>query len=141
MNETVESGATSVLDALTRAGLTDAATLVLIGSGARDTMNGRSDIDILVLHDDGRRIRLKRPGNVHLQQDSRSRFLRRLEDGDDYPGWALRFGTPIRDPDGLVGQARGRRAGQSSLAGLASESGPCKEAYENDLGTPCRLRM
>ena len=31
MNETVESGAKSVLDALTRAGLTDAATLVLVG--------------------------------------------------------------------------------------------------------------
>ena len=37
---------------------------------------------------------------MHLQQDSRSRFLKRLEGGDDYPGWALRFGTPLRDPDG-----------------------------------------
>ena len=37
---------------------------------------------------------------MHLQQDSRSRFLKRLEDGDDYPGWALRFGTPLRDPGG-----------------------------------------
>ena len=53
-----------------------------------------------VLHGDDRRIRLRRPGDVHLQQDSRSRFLQRLNDGDDYPGWALRFGTPLRDPGG-----------------------------------------
>ena len=100
MNGTVEVGVDSVLDALSQAGLTDAATVVLVGSGARGVRNWRSDIDVLVLHDDGHRIRLKRPGDIHLQQDSRSRFLKRLEDGDDYPSWALRFGRPIRDPDG-----------------------------------------
>ena len=87
-----------MLDALGQAGLADAATVVLVGSGARGALNWRSDIDVLVLHDD--RIRLKRPGDIHLQQDSRSRFIRRLENGDDYPGWALRFGMPMRDPDG-----------------------------------------
>ena len=100
MNTTVEIGAKSVLDALSNVGLSDMATVVLVGSGARDTMNGRSDIDILVLHDDGPQIRLDNPGDVHVQQDSRSRFLRRLENGDDYPGWALRFGVLIHDPDG-----------------------------------------
>ena len=100
MNETVVTGAKSVFDALALEGLADTATVVLIGSGARDTMNGRSDIDILVLDDVEHRIRLKSPGDVHLQQYSRSRFLSRLEGGDDYPGWALRFGIPMRDPDG-----------------------------------------
>ena len=100
MNGTVEIGVELLFDALTLEGLADTATVVLVGSGARDMMNGRSDIDILVLNDDDRRIRLKRSGDVHLQQDSRSRFLKRLEDGDDYPGWALRFGVPMRDPDG-----------------------------------------
>ena len=89
-----------VLDALADEGLADSATVVLVGSGARGVRNPRSDIDVLVLHGDDRRIRLKRPGDVHLQQDSRSRFLKRLKDGDDYPGWALRFGTPLRDPGG-----------------------------------------
>ncbi len=89
-----------VLDALAQAGPADEATVVLVGSCARSVTNHRSDMDILVLHDDGRRVQLKRPGDIHLQQDSRSRFLRRLEDGDDYPGWALRFGKPMRDPDG-----------------------------------------
>ena len=100
MNATIEIGAKSVLDALSSVGLSDVATVVLVGSGARDTMNGRSDIDILVLHDNGAQIRLDRPGDVHVQQDSRSRFLRRHEDGDDYPCWALRFGVLIHDPDG-----------------------------------------
>ena len=89
-----------VLEALPDEGLDDSATVVLVGSGARGVRNPRSDIDVLVLHGDDRRIRLKRPGDVHLQQDSRSRFLKRLKDGDDYPGWALRFGTPLRDPGG-----------------------------------------
>ncbi len=92
--------ANTVLDALRQAGLTDAATVVLVGSEARDARTWRSDVDVLVLHESGHRIRLKRPGDIHLQQDSRTRFLERLEEGDDYPSWALRFGRPIRDPDG-----------------------------------------
>ena len=100
MNKPVEHGTGSVLDALTEVGLADAATVILVGSGARDTMNARSDVDILVLHDGSHRIHLKSPGDVHVQQDNRSNFMKRLEDGDDYPGWALRFGIPIRDPDG-----------------------------------------
>ena len=100
MNKAVEFGTGSVLEALTELGLADTVTVILVGSGARETMNARSDIDILVLHDESHRIRLKSPGDVHVQQDSRSNFLKRLEGGDDYPGWALRFGIPIRDPDG-----------------------------------------
>ncbi len=100
MNDLVKNGAKLVFDALTLEGLAGTATVVLVGSGARNAMKVHSDVDILVLSDDHRRIRLNRPGDVHLQQDSRSMFLKRLEDGDDYPGWALRFGIPIRDPDG-----------------------------------------
>lgn len=100
MIETVEIRTKPVLDTLMREGLTDTATVVLVGSVARGAMNTRSDIDVLVLHADSRRLRLKRPGDIHLQQDSRSRFLRRLQNGDDYPAWALRFGTPMHDPDG-----------------------------------------
>lgn len=100
MIETVKTGLDSVMDALLQAGLTDAATVILVGSGARGARNWRSDIDVLVLHEDGHRIRLKRPGDIHLQQVSHTRFLERLEEGDDYPSWALRFGRPIRDPDG-----------------------------------------
>ena len=89
-----------MLDAITQLGLAETATVILVGSGARDTMNVRSDVDILVLHDESHWIHFKCPGDVHVQQDSRSNFLRRLEGGDDYPGWALRFGIPVSDPDG-----------------------------------------
>ena len=100
MNEPVERKVAPVVDALAMLGMLDSATIVLIGSSARGTMHVGSDVDILVVHEDDHRIRLERPGDIHLQQDSRSRFLKRLEDGDDYPGWALRYGIPVRDYDG-----------------------------------------
>lgn len=100
MNRTVETGTRRLFDVLNQDGLAETTTVVLIGSAARDVMNNRSDIDVLVLSDNNHRIRLKRSGDVHLQQDTRSNFLRRLHEGDDYPGWALRFGIPMRDPDG-----------------------------------------
>ena len=96
----LEAELNPMFDALADEGLAESTTVVLVGSGARGVRNPRSDIDVLVLYGDDRRIRLRRPGDVHLQQDSRSRFLNRLADGDDYPGWALRFGTPLRDPGG-----------------------------------------
>ena len=89
-----------VLDELASAGLGGGETVVLVGSYARGVTNQQSDVGVLVLHDGGHRIRLKRPGDIHLQQDSRSRFLKRLREGYDYPAWALRFGLPLRDPDG-----------------------------------------
>ena len=100
MNEVAERKTAPVLDALALLGKSDSATVVLVGSSARDTMHGRSDIDVLIIHEDDHRIRLDRPGYIHLQQQSRTRFLKRLENGDDYPAWALRFGIPVRDPCG-----------------------------------------
>ena len=100
MNDEAKLKAAPVLDALASSGMLDSATVILVGSSARGMMHERSDIDVLVIHDEDRRIRLDRPGDIHLQQDSRSRFLKRLEDGDDYPGWALRFGIPVLDSGG-----------------------------------------
>ena len=100
MNEAVRIGVNSVFDAISAKGGGATTTVVLVGSGARDATNGRSDLDILVVDRHDPDIRLQQPGNVHLQQFSRSDFLRRLNNGDDYPGWALRFGIPMRDPDG-----------------------------------------
>ena len=100
MNKEAKRKAAPVLDALASSRMLESATVVLIGSSARESTHERSDIDILVIHEDDCRIRLARPGDIHLQQDRRSRFLKRLEDGDDYPGWALRFGIPVHDPGG-----------------------------------------
>ena len=119
MNQIVEKCTASLFDALSEEGLADKATVVLVGSSARGVMNSRSDVDILVLKDEGRRLRIEHPGDIHLQQESRSGFLRRLQEGDDYPGWALRYGIPLRDPDGWWGHTDSRRAGKPALAGLA----------------------
>ena len=100
MNEAIEKKAAPVLEALALSGMSDSVTVVLVGSSARGTTHGRSDIDILVIYDGDCRIRLNRPGDIHLQQDTRLRFLTRLEEGDDYPAWALRFGIALRDPGG-----------------------------------------
>ena len=96
--------ATRVLQTLTKLGKTNTSTVILMGSCARGVMHDRSDIDILVIQSDEQgddcRIKLKRPGHIDLQQDTRTRFLERLNEGDDYPAWALRFGVPIMDPEG-----------------------------------------
>ena len=98
-----------VLDALADEGLDDSATVVLVGSGARGVRNPRSDIDVLVLHGDDRRIRLKRPGDVHLQQDSRSRFLKRLEGWRRLPGLGTALWNAFTRPRRLVDRTCGRR--------------------------------
>jgi hypothetical protein len=100
MNEIVKIGPNPILDSLTLDGLADTATVVLIGSAARGAMTGCSDIDILVVDDAEHGTRLESQCDIHFQHCTRSKFLSRLENGDDYPGWALRFGLPVRDPDG-----------------------------------------
>ena len=120
MNEVAERKTAPVLDALALLGKSDSATVVLVGSGARDTMHGRSDIDVLIIHEDDHRIRLDRPGYIHLQQQSRTRFLKRLENGDDYPGLGFAFWDTCPRPMWLVGRAGGRRTRLSPLARLAA---------------------
>lgn len=100
MNDTVRTCTRQLLKVLNEKGLQDSTTVVLVGSSARGVMNDRSDVDILILQNADRRLQIEHSGDMHLQQDTRSRFLKRLQDGDDYPGWALRFGEPISDPDG-----------------------------------------
>ena len=35
-----------------------------------------------------------------MHQETRRKFLERLAQNEDFPAWALRYGVPIRDPDG-----------------------------------------
>ena len=90
----------AIVSALLRAGLDPASTVVLVGSAARGARTFCSDVDVLILNEDGEHLTLARPGDTHLQQDSRAKFLQRLADGEDYPAWALRLGVPLRDADG-----------------------------------------
>ncbi len=89
-----------LLGQLGDAGLSERATVVLIGSAARGVETWRSDIDLLVVFSGDERLGLRPPIEVHLQQESRASFLQRLRKGDDYPVWALLYGKTLHDPDG-----------------------------------------
>ena len=76
------------------------AAVVLIGSAARDAATERSDVDFLVVRPEERVFRIKPSAALHVHQETRRRFLERLARNEDFPAWALRYGVPIRDPDG-----------------------------------------
>ena len=78
----------------------DGAAVVLIGSAARDVGTERSDVDFLVVRPEEGSFRIKPSADVNVHQETRRRFLERLARNEDFPAWALRYGVPIRDPDG-----------------------------------------
>ena len=89
-----------ILRELETAEMLDRASLVLIGSVAHGVETRRSDVDLLLTLADDVRLPVRPPVDLHLQQESRERFMERLRDADDYPIWALRYGRILHDPDG-----------------------------------------
>ena len=68
--------------------------LILIGSVARGRDTLRSDVDMLALVDN----RISKPVTddpIHLQILTRDNFARRLQNGDDFAHWAVRYGVPL----------------------------------------------
>lgn len=76
------------------------AAVILIGSAARGEGTERSDVDFLVVWPEERIVKVRPSVDSHVHQETRSRFLERLAQNEDFPAWALRYGVPIRDPDG-----------------------------------------
>lgn len=76
------------------------AAVVLIGSAARDMATERSDVDFLVVWPEECTFKIRPSADSHVHQETRRRFLERLAQNEDFPAWALRYGVPIRDPDG-----------------------------------------
>lgn len=85
------------LHALREAGLLGGSVVILIGSYAHGATTWRSDVDLLVLHRNARRPKLKVPFGVHLHLEDVDKFRRRLAQGDDYAISALRFGKLLHD--------------------------------------------
>lgn len=85
------------LNELRRRGRLSDATVILIGSVARNVATPESDIDVLVIAPE----RLSRwddsPPGLHLLLSTRSRFVERLGSGDDFPQWVARFGRVLSD--------------------------------------------
>ena len=71
-------------------------SVVLIGSAARGAETWRSDIDLLVLSEQPLMLPRDR-GRFHLHVSDEARILKRLEDGDDFPAWCVRYGIPVLD--------------------------------------------
>ncbi|MDP2920250.1 MAG: hypothetical protein Q8O43_08545 [Dehalococcoidia bacterium] len=73
--------------------------VILIGSLARNIPTWRSDVDFLVITP----ISIKRPRvpvDVHLHLTTRMEFLKKLEEGNDFEVWALKYGRTYSDPSG-----------------------------------------
>lgn len=88
-----------LLDELRHRGCDDT-VIVLIGSAARGEATERSDVDFLVVWPEERTFKIRPSLDSHVHQETRGRFLERLSQNEDFPAWALRYGVPIRDPDG-----------------------------------------
>jgi predicted nucleotidyltransferase len=74
--------------------LGEAASVVLIGSVARNCAMRRSDIDILLVGDEEPRLKLRLP-RFEVHRFTKMRFLRDLQNADDFPNWCIRFGVPL----------------------------------------------
>jgi predicted nucleotidyltransferase len=88
-----------VLSALEAENRLQEATVILVGSVARNAETEESDIDILVI-EPRRGARVVTEPRVQLFAMTRRQFLDRLRAGDDFPHWVVRFGRVLSDlPD------------------------------------------
>jgi predicted nucleotidyltransferase len=76
-----------------------AATVVLIGSSARHRMTWRSDIDVFVITSKPIQ-RLRGSPRIHIHHETRESFLARLNEGEEFASWAVRYGRLLCDPSG-----------------------------------------
>lgn len=96
---TVKRYLAKIIAKLQKAQALEEATVVLIGSSAREKQTWRSDIDFLVVT----QMCLPRwrvPVDLHVQLETRETFLRKLNEGNDFEAWAVRFGKICTDASG-----------------------------------------
>lgn len=68
--------------------------VILVGSVARGTSTGQSDLALVVLSET--KLKLPRFGEgLHVQRFTTDEFRARLTTGDDFAAWSVRFGVPI----------------------------------------------
>ncbi|TET41930.1 MAG: hypothetical protein E3J66_04575 [Dehalococcoidia bacterium] len=110
--DTVKRYLTEILVKLQQAQVLEEATVVLLGSIARGKQTWRSDIDFLVITPVYVR-HWRVPINVHVHLETREVFLKKLNQGNDFQGWAVRFGKVCADASGWWTQVladKGRQA-------------------------------
>lgn len=72
--------------------------VVLIGSVARGTATEHSDVDILVISE-GTPAPVPIEAPAHVQYFTRSAFLDKLREGDDFAAWCIRYGVVLDGAD------------------------------------------
>ncbi|MCH8994763.1 MAG: nucleotidyltransferase domain-containing protein [Chloroflexi bacterium] len=135
------------LNELRRRGRLSDATVILIGSVARNVATPESDVDVLVVTPEP----LSRWGassRLHLLLLTRSKFVGQLRSGDDFPQWVARFGRVLSDESGWWQRfldepslaawpdwkrKREQGAQRLSFASRLYESGDCDNAQEEYL--------
>ena len=104
LESTVKRHLDEIVNKLQEAQALEESTVVLMGSVAREKQTWRSDTDFLVvttMHVSRWRV----PVNLHLHLETRETFLRKLNEGNDFEAWAVRFGKVCVDLSGWWPQA------------------------------------
>lgn len=85
-----------LLEQLARAGRLDDATVLLVGSVARHAEAPESDIDIVIVGA-SQPPRTEVSPKMQVLAMTRAHFIERLERGDDFPHWVVKFGKVLSD--------------------------------------------
>lgn len=88
------------------------AAIVAIGSSVRAASHRGSDVDFLVIADAEVRQDRTRPIDVDVRVFRSGEIDKRIQEGDDLLGWALRFGRAVFDRNQFWANLRLRWAGQ-----------------------------
>jgi predicted nucleotidyltransferase len=89
----------------------NALALILTGSTARGRRTEVSDLDFHVIGDQRLDLTVV-PVDIEIYRDEKRRFGEKLEEGDDFAHWSVRFGRIVFDREGLIREAAEEVAGR-----------------------------
>jgi len=75
--------------------------VVILGSAIRPHGHRRSDFDLLIVYDGNQRPKLAPPTEIDVRRYARNDLHKKIDQADEVLCWALKFGIPIHDPDGI----------------------------------------
>lgn len=98
MTQSIQSTYTSIVDDFVRevrsSNKDGEIAIILIGSVARSTHTSQSDLDLLVVGDQQPVIK-RHADRLHVQALTVRQLSERLQEGDDFAAWCVRYGVPL----------------------------------------------
>jgi hypothetical protein len=76
-------------------------SVILIGSVARSTQTSQSDLDLLVVGETPPVVK-RHPDRLHVQTLTTKQFADKLQSGDDFAAWCVRYGVPLLASSGWL---------------------------------------